>query len=294
MVHVGSDPVFVSVFSFTLNASQRTADSISCKFSSALDLLPHSNSIIAAILQTMSSYSPGSTAASHDGLAVVYAIADDQLRMNHSLTHSRRASRSPYIYPFLDLPAELRNEIYSYVFGDMTIDLQLDDNSTGVISRIFPGIPPGTYPTHPGDIDAVNADPQKPSNTFALLKTCRQINTETRKLPYKLNAFVLSYNGALENLVKDRVLAARVRLIRTVRFGLYALSPSYIDWGFATMVQTLAEFVEPSLVEVVVVSETLGAQESFIILMKEKVTKLVKDAVGQEVEVRIYGGNEGD
>lgn len=87
--------------------------------------------------------------------------------------------------------------------------------------------------------------------------------------------------------MKDRVLAARVRTIRTVRFGLYALSPLYIDGGFATMVQALAAFVEPSIVEVVVVSNSAGAYEPFVGLMKEKVTKVVKDAVGQEVEVRI-------
>jgi hypothetical protein len=59
------------------------------------------------------------------------------------------------------------------------------------------------------------------------------------------------------------------------------------------MVQDLAEFVEPSLVEVVVMSGTLGERDSFIALMKGDVTKVVKKAMGQEVEVRIYSSNEG-
>ena len=72
-----------------------------------------------------------------------------------------------------------------------------------------------------------------------------------------------------------------------MRLGLYILLPLYIDGGFAVMVQALAEFVEPEAVEVLAMSKMPGVQEPFVVLMKEKVTKVVKDAMGQEVEVLI-------
>ncbi|KAH3989957.1 hypothetical protein HBH52_017520 [Parastagonospora nodorum] len=210
----------------------------------------------------MSSHPPGNTAVSHDVPTVV-------------------PSRKPHIYPFLDLPAELRNQIYSYVFGDRLIVICPDPlKSNGVTGEIYPG-------TGSDCVNAENVSPRRPFHTFALLKTCRQINAEASTLPFELNTFVLGYDDALERWTRTQVLAARVRLIRKVRLGLYILLPLYIDGGFAVMVQALAEFVEPEAVEVLAMSKMPGVQEPFVVLMKEKVIKVVKDAMGQEVEVLI-------
>jgi hypothetical protein len=149
-----------------------------------------------------------------------------------------------------------------------------------VTGKIYPGIGSDC-------VNAENVSPRRPSHTFALLKTCRQINAEASKLPFELNTFVLGYDDALEIWTRTQVLATRVRLIRTVRLGLYTLLPLYIDGGFALMVQALAEFVEPEVVEVLAMSRMPGVHEPFVVLMKEKVTKVVKDAMGQEVEVLV-------
>ncbi|EAT88116.2 hypothetical protein SNOG_04356 [Parastagonospora nodorum SN15] len=179
----------------------------------------------------MSSHPPGNTAVSHDVPTVV----------------------KPHIYPFLDLPAELRNQIYSYVFGDRLIVICPDPlKSNGVTGEIYPG-------TGSDCVNAENVSPRRPFHTFALLKTCRQINAEASTLPFELNTFVLGYDDALERWTRTQVLAARA----------------------------LAEFVEPESVEVLAMSKMPGVQEPFVVLMKEKVTKVVKDAMGQEVEVLI-------
>ncbi|KAJ4341965.1 hypothetical protein N0V95_007061 [Ascochyta clinopodiicola] len=77
----------------------------------------------------------------------------------------------------LALPAELRNIIWALVLGDTTFDIKCKVQ-----------IPWGTAIT--------NVTAQK--NSLALLRTCRQIHSETRLLPFRLNKFRFSSEDAFK------------------------------------------------------------------------------------------------
>jgi hypothetical protein len=70
---------------------------------------------------------------------------------------------------FLRLPAELRNQIYTYVIGGETFDIYCWRRYTpyGFATRIL----------------------RKRRAFLALLAVCRQLYSETRLLPFRLNAF---------------------------------------------------------------------------------------------------------
>ncbi|KAF9699458.1 hypothetical protein EKO04_002099 [Ascochyta lentis] len=77
----------------------------------------------------------------------------------------------------LALPAELRNIIWALVLGDKTYDIKCKVQ-----------IPWGTAITN------VTAQ----ANNLALLRTCRQIHSETRLLPFRLNAFRFTSEDAFK------------------------------------------------------------------------------------------------
>ncbi|KZM21894.1 DNA binding [Ascochyta rabiei] len=77
----------------------------------------------------------------------------------------------------LALPAELRNIIWALVLGDTTFDVKCKVQ-----------IPWGTTITN------ITAQ----TNSLALLRTCRQIHSETRLLPFRLNKFRFSSEDAFK------------------------------------------------------------------------------------------------
>jgi hypothetical protein len=120
--------------------------------------------------------------------------------------------------PILRLPAELRNKIYQYIFGDKVIGLY-----------VLPKIPRakgsrnGEYQrVTKSNIEALSSGrhdnmPQngKPSYTFALVKVCRQIYSEARMLPFHLNTFGVPRPDDLKFLLS--VMQLQLSEVRTVR-----------------------------------------------------------------------------
>lgn len=108
--------------------------------------------------------------------------------------------------PLLRLPAELRNYIYNYVLGGNfivihrpTSDLAYPDcvpmaKEPAYRANIYSAAPRGS--NHPGTYPASERENQLRalvlSNTFALLKVCRQIYDETRLLPIVLNVIAFA------------------------------------------------------------------------------------------------------
>jgi hypothetical protein len=127
------------------------------------------------------------------------------------------AHNTTQTFNFLRLPPEVRNSIYVYVFGARHIKLASKFNST---SRPYQYVPEGIVrPANNGSKDARENTYGKPSHTFALLKTCRQIHAETHMLPFELNTFDISRHDSEINPLKlwSETLAKQLRAIRTVR-----------------------------------------------------------------------------
>ncbi|KAI8939904.1 hypothetical protein NX059_003634 [Plenodomus lindquistii] len=70
--------------------------------------------------------------------------------------------------PLLRLPAELRNAIYGYMFGDAYFIVGFQNHTTTIVYRN--------------------------KQYLALLYVCRQTYTETALLPFKLNTWVFHTN----------------------------------------------------------------------------------------------------
>ncbi|KAH7086756.1 hypothetical protein FB567DRAFT_592626 [Paraphoma chrysanthemicola] len=115
-----------------------------------------------------------------------------------SVTCDRRVQRD---FPFLGLPAEIRNMIYSYVLGGRTITLGL--------------------------CDCVNIYGEKPRqlsgpifHDTGLVSTCRQIHTEAHMFPFQLNRFSLDRMCELSKHSFRRFTPAQLREITHVRIRL--------------------------------------------------------------------------
>jgi len=79
--------------------------------------------------------------------------------------------------PLLRLPAELRNEIYHYVLGGLSI-------------RAKRSASPREFGIDIRDVDSrSSAAWQTPGHLLALTETCRQVYDETSLFPYSLNVF---------------------------------------------------------------------------------------------------------
>ncbi|KAF2847889.1 hypothetical protein T440DRAFT_509903 [Plenodomus tracheiphilus IPT5] len=81
--------------------------------------------------------------------------------------------------PFLRLPSEIRNLIYGFVVE-------------GVITRSFNPKSlhfTSTTCSHATPTQKFDSDDESPARFISLLSVCRQINSETYILPFKLNAF---------------------------------------------------------------------------------------------------------
>ena len=142
----------------------------------------------------------------------------------------RSTQRNQKASPLLRLPAELRNNIYSLVLGGRCItvwggyvvpqDIRSLATCYAYISALQPVDTNSSFQEDPrahSDWYHENRAQSngKPSHTFALLKTCRQINTDAYLLPLSLNVFVFPETRALNLWIKT--MGAQVGAIKTVR-----------------------------------------------------------------------------
>ena len=108
------------------------------------------------------------------------------------------ASRRQQVFPFLDLPAELRNEIYRYALTDDIIEVKADDS--GDVSRV------------------VQARDRSTPLNFGLLLTNRQISNEARHILYTENVFNMHEPGTLADFAHN--IGSNASLIHTIMFDI--------------------------------------------------------------------------
>lgn len=132
----------------------------------------------------------------------------------------QRARKS--IFPFLELPAELRNEIYVLVLGGRVIHghvgrlcaLPMDQNEAYLSSMLPPG--PESSELFSGRHKFCTA---LVSEHLALnvLLTCRQVHTEAREVPFSDNIFAFRRPENLIGFLK-RIGNARAARVRDILF----------------------------------------------------------------------------
>ncbi|KAF2831389.1 hypothetical protein CC86DRAFT_452454 [Ophiobolus disseminans] len=114
-------------------------------------------------------------------------------------THQLTPPRPPAVgtaSPLLLLPPELRNEIYGYVFSGRRILVCTHAQPRQEYYADIYSLPSSVPFASSVDLPMISCDNRgnfkKKSHTFALLKVCRQINTEARLLPWDLSAIQFS------------------------------------------------------------------------------------------------------
>jgi hypothetical protein len=144
---------------------------------------------------------------------------------------------NPQPFRLLDLPAELRNEIYVYALSGVEICPLASDVIPDKCVHVYLQTPDRRVRWwNPWD------------GPFALTRTCRQIHGETHLLPFALSTFSTSYPGALRDFVealepKWRGVISSVRLELDSR-GLEALA-LWDGWDYEGDEETtLDELVE--------------------------------------------------
>jgi hypothetical protein len=131
---------------------------------------------------------------------------------------SKFTQRNQLETPILRLPAELRNKVYQYIFGDKVIALYVTTNRRyakgSVRGKCQALIKSNTEPHRSARHDNMPLN-GKTSFTFALLKVSRQIHSEARMLPFHLNTFGIPRSDDLKFLLS--VMQLQLSEIRTMR-----------------------------------------------------------------------------
>ena len=121
--------------------------------------------------------------------------------------------------PFLRLPPEIRNRIYTYIFGDCFVTISshaISPDSRRVYGRFEAFEPPGYLDPCP-EINYGQAAAQT-------LLVCRQIYSEARLLPFVLNTF---YYHTVEDLEFWKAqMSAQLSAVRKLWFEEYGVVPS--------------------------------------------------------------------
>ncbi|KAI7221393.1 hypothetical protein KC340_g9236 [Hortaea werneckii] len=134
-------------------------------------------------------------------------------------------------FPFLDLPAELRNEVYKLLFRFPEFGIKI--HSLGEIGQEDDRVVMKVFSRIDGDKDPFDHVSKVPTNdvlwdikppptseTLALLATNRQIYSETCPLFYSLNRFRFSSIRALHTVLTDPTQANRLQHIRSIEISL--------------------------------------------------------------------------
>ncbi|KAI7193512.1 hypothetical protein KC316_g3042 [Hortaea werneckii] len=135
------------------------------------------------------------------------------------------------IFPFLDLPAELRNEVYKLLlqFPESGIKIHsLGESGQGddrVVMKVFSRIDGDEDPfdhVSKVPVHGVRRDIKTPptSEILAFLATNRQIHAEARPLFYSLNRFRFSSIRALHTVLTDPTQTNRLQHIRSIQINL--------------------------------------------------------------------------
>ncbi|KAI8940022.1 hypothetical protein NX059_003744 [Plenodomus lindquistii] len=146
--------------------------------------------------------------------------------------------------PLLRLPAELRNKIYEYALG--SYELLIITGPYGKKKYLMVKRPMHTVPS------------ESLGNFLALTRTCRQINTETDRIPYAINQFYGSPQYLKSLLLGHLLPIHRTSLITNLRLWLFerdvedkpyyfrlqpaALNNLYLLRSFASLKQVTFEF----------------------------------------------------
>jgi hypothetical protein len=195
--------------------------------------------------------------------------------------------------PLLALPAEIRNEIYAYVFGGKAITMDHGPCRHVLSRKVFtPERVYGTIAPRMVELWLAPCEDIRPAYTLALLETCRQIYAEAHTLPFELNAFLFADVRTLELLAESATMAARIRLVQTIRLqGVDNFGWSYV-YRQPGVIALASQLMKPKVVEVVDAWEVEASQEvdDRVQKAREDLEKDIVEVMGSEVEIKYVTG----
>jgi hypothetical protein len=210
--------------------------------------------------------------------------------MANTDSHSTNDKRDS---PLLPLPAEIRNEIYVFVFGGKVITMDHSPCQYVLLRKVFmPERVYGTIVPRIVKLWLVHCEVIRPAYKFTLLETCRQIYAEAHTLPFELNAFLFADVRTLELLAESATMAARIRLVQTIRLqGVDSSKWSYV-YHQPGIIALASQLMKPKVVEVVDTWEVVACQEinDRVQKMREDLEKDIVEVMGSEVEIKYVTG----
>ncbi|KAI4662054.1 uncharacterized protein J4E78_004845 [Alternaria triticimaculans] len=152
--------------------------------------------------------------------------------------------------PLLRLPAEIRNQIYGYVIGGHEACPTWDSGAC-----IDVEIRASRYNTSGGTRKCW-------AELFNLTYVCKQLNMETKSLPYELTVFQADIGAAFERFM-CQLKEEKKQLMTTVSFG-FKHFHSASDWTDAQSL-TPAELFRCTSLNTVISRVTLGQAQKFTV-----------------------------
>jgi hypothetical protein len=120
--------------------------------------------------------------------------------------------------PLIRLPRELRDEIYRYAIGGNEITI------------FHPGPNVRSFIVYAGVYNDRAQTNAKWNELFGLSLTCRQLNVETKLLPYQLNVWANVLGTEFGDFL-SQLKANKQQAITTISFGFSSYqSPDILDW----------------------------------------------------------------
>jgi len=197
--------------------------------------------------------------------------------------------------PLLRLPAELRNQIYAYVLGNLIIRPK-PSKSLNQYGSPTPGL----------KLRAAGAsleDEERATRFLALTQTCRQVYAETKLLPFTLNAFDLRCLSQLPDFIynlsswqRNAVVLVHVLLHDAYSHVRQQEYERYRQRGPATWAmdrfQSIMEFRLRRALEsltgaerIVVWEDTVGFGHGTIVYLRECARRKIWEAMGRNVDM---------
>ncbi|KAL1606289.1 hypothetical protein SLS60_003691 [Paraconiothyrium brasiliense] len=179
-------------------------------------------------------------AVSDDDSDFIVEEVEEEVRVSRAKKRKAASSKplpKKKIFPFLELPAEIRNEIYSHCLHDPA-GIYLFSTTQKFRRTVyrgselkFRGRPATPHPPPSGDSDdedeaSQQDQPNQPSSDVqplvpALLSVCKQVNREARDILYG-HEFYVEDTLALHSFLVD-IGARAARYLKNITLG---------DWGF--------------------------------------------------------------
>lgn len=191
--------------------------------------------------------------------------------------------------PLLLLPAELRNRFYNCVLSDRYIyfyevlpySVVPPDPRLPYHSKVYPSSSVSSWPFEPHFTEYENqTKSESPSNTFDLIKVCRQVHTETRDLVLASNIVDFVSGDSVIDLWLAGAPASMIGAVQTLRLPVTGnLGGFHCEECNGYMVSKLKEFPGLKKVEVVIFA-CVRDEDS-----EKQMERWLRDICGEELVV---------